>query len=400
GGVTIALKQRRIDLNSELDADFLIFEKAKLRVGYADYTHTEIEPTGEPGTVFANEGVEGRLELVEKQRALGGGELHGAVGLQWKIRDFSAIGEEAFVPPTKSRQLGFFALKEYQHGPLRFEVGGRYEATRHRADDLAIIRNFDAFSVSAGVGYQPADWAFFGVTGLRTERAPSTEELFSNGPHLATGVYEVGDPDLGKETARGVEATAKLGDDALSVIINGFYTSYRDFIFENATGVDIDVDGELTPEFRFEATDATFKGFEAQLDAELFELGAFHIHSHAAVDYVRATAKNSPTGNLPRIPPATGLFALEANSPSLDVRGEIETALAQKKTGFSELRTDGYTMYNMYVTVRPMGADSPIAVRLAAMNLSNEDARLHTSFLKEIAPLPGRNFKVSVQGAF
>lgn len=400
GGVTIALKQRRIDFDSALDRDFLVFKKTKLRIGYADYTHTEIEPTGDIGTVFSNEGVEGRFELVEKTSSLGGGDLNGAVGFQWKIRDFSAIGEEAFVPPSKSRQFGVFTLKEYAIGPWRFEAGARYEHTRHESPVVAEPISFDAYSFSAGIGWQPADVVFLGVTGLRTERAPSTEELFSNGPHLATGVFEVGDPALGKETARGVEATAKIGDEAVSLTINGFYTSYKDFIFENETGADADVDGELIPIFQFEATDAVFKGFEAQLDAELFHLGVFHIHSHLAADYVRATADNSPTGNLPRIPPMTGLFALEANSSHVDFRGEIDHSLTQRKLGVGELPTDRYTMYNFYMTLRPGGDDSPISIRLAALNLSNEDARLHTSFLKEIAPLPGRNFKISVQGKF
>ncbi len=400
GGVSIALKQRRIDLDSEIEGDFLLFQKSKLRVGYADYTHSEIEPSGEVGTVFANEGVEGRLELVDKTSSLGSADLNGAVGFQWKLRDFSAIGEEAFVPPTKSRQLGFFALKELSAGPLRFELGGRYEATRHRAPDLAIERGFDAFSVSVGAGFQATDDIFLGVTGLRTERAPSTEELFSNGPHLATGVFEVGDNDLGKETARGVEATARFGGEELSFVVNGFYTSYKDFIFENATGVDVDVDGELLPVFEFQATDATFKGFEAQFDAELLKVGPFHIHGHLAADYVRATAKNSSTGDLPRIPPITGLFALEANSAHLDLRGEIDHSLTQRHVGEGELPTDRYTVYNIYLTLRPMGEDSGLSVRVAALNLSNEDARLHPSFLKEIAPLPGRNIKVALQGTF
>lgn len=400
GGVSIALKQRRIDLDSEIDADFLLFQKARLRVGYADYTHSEIEPTGAVGTVFANEGVEGRFELIDKTSTIGSADLNGAVGVQWKLRDFSAIGDEAFVPPSKSRQLGFFALKELSAGPMRFELGGRYEATRHRAPDLAVERAFDAFSVSAGVGYQPSDIAFFGVTGMRTERAPSTEELFSNGPHLATGVFEVGDPDLGVETARGLEATMRLGDEALSFVVNGFYTSYKDFIFENATGAEIDVDGALLPVLQFQSSDATFKGIEAQLDAELFTVGPFHIHSHLAADYVRATADQSATGDLPRIPPMTGLFALEANSSHLDIRGEIDHSLTQRRVGEGELPTDRYTMYNLYLTLRPMGDDDGLSVSLAALNLSNEDARLHPSFLKDVAPLPGRNFKVSVKGTF
>lgn len=399
-GPHIDLRQRRIDFDSAIDGDFGPFKKAKLRVGYADYTHTEFEPSGDPGTVFSNEGVEGRFELVDKTVNAAGGAINGAVGFQWKLRDFSAIGEEAFLPETKTHQYGVFGLEEYERGPFRFEAGGRYERTNHNVASTSTELGFDAWSVSLGAGVTPIDGLFLGVTGLRTERAPSAEELFSNGPHLATSAFEIGDPTLDKETARGVEATMKLGDDKRSITINGFYTSYKDFIFENATGADADVDGELIPIFVFEATDATFKGFEAQLDAELFEAGPFHIHSHLAADYVRATADLSATGDLPRIPPLSGLFALEANSDHFDLRGEVEYAAGQDKIGANELATDGYTLYNAYLTLRPLGADSRISARIAAQNLTNEDARLHTSFLKDVAPLPGRNIKVSLQGTF
>lgn len=399
-GPHIDIRQRRIDFDSAFDADLGLFTKAKLRVGYADYTHTELEPSGEPGTVFANEGVEGRLELVDKTVNAAGGDLNGALGFQWRIRDFSAIGEEAFLPETKTRQYGVFGLEDYERGPFRFEVGGRYERTNHNVASTATELGFDAWSVSVGAGVTPVDGVFLGVTGIRTERAPSPEELFSNGPHLATSAFEIGDPALGVETARGVEATAKIGGEKRSLVINAFYTSYKDFIFENATGADADVDGELIPIFVFQATDAVFKGFEAQLDSELFEAGPFHFHGHASLDYVRATADLSATGDLPRIPPLSGLFAIEANSDHFDLRGEVEYSAEQDKTGANELATDGYTLYNAYLTLRPFGADSGLSARVSAVNLTNEDARLHTSFLKDVAPLPGRNIKVALIGKF
>lgn len=399
-GPSIDLRQRRIDFNSALEADLVLFKKATLRIGYGDYTHTEFEPDGAPGTVFANEGVEGRLELVDKTVNLGAGALNGAVGFQWRVRDFAAIGDEAFLPPNDTSQYGVFALKEYQTGPFRIEAGGRYERTNHRADDIGADLSFNAVSLSAGASVKPAAWLFLGVTGLRTERAPSPEELFSYGLHLATSSFEVGDASLGIETARGVEATARIGDEAVSLTVNGFYTSYKDFIFENATGLDADVDGELFPIFEYVATDATFKGFEAELEAELFHAGAVHFHTHLAADYVRATADASSTGDLPRIPPFSGLFAIEARSPLADLRGEVDYAAKQERTGFDELPTDSYTQYNLYLTLRPMGGDSPLALRVSALNLSNEEVRLHTSFLKDVVPLPGRNIKVSLTGNF
>lgn len=405
-GPHIDLRQRRIDFNSELNRDFLLFKTARLRFGYADYTHTEIEPSGEEGTNFANEGYEGRLELVDKPVSLGAGELNGAVGFQFRSRDFAAIGEESFVPETKTREYGLFALKEYSQGPWRLEASGRYERTNHTVLDTGEELGFDAYSVSAGVGVSPADGVFFGVTGLRTERAPQSEELFANGPHLATGIYELGDPTLDKEIARGVEATMRLGGDKIELTVNGFYTSYKGFIFENNTGDFAEIEDEDTgdieeiPIYQFQASDATFKGFESALKAELFEYGGFDIHGDAAVDYVRATAEGSPTGDLPRIPPLSGLFGLEAKSDLVDLRGEIEYAAKQDRLGAEELPTDSYTQYNFFVTLRPFRESKNISLRLAALNVTNEEARLHTSFLKDVAPLPGRNFRASVTASF
>lgn len=393
-GVTIDLRQRRLDFDSEIDGDFLLFQRAKLRVGFADYEHAEIEPSGEVGTLFTNEGVEGRFELVDKPVTLGGGEFNGALGFQWRLRDYSAIGDEAFVPPTESSQYGVFALKELSLGALRFELGGRYETTNHEAPDLGLTRDFDAVSVSGGVGVTPAEGFFFGVTGFRTERAPSIEELFSDGPHLATSSFEVGDPDLGVETARGVEATAKFDNDRFSFAVNGFYTSYRDFIFEAETG--LEEDG--LPVFQFVAADATFKGFEIAAEAELFKAGGFDFHADASVDYVRATV-DAANENLPRIPPLSGLFGVEANSELFDVRIEAEYAAEQNRIADFELPTEDYLMLHAFLTVRPI-REKALAIRVAAQNLNNEEARTHASFLKDLAPLPGRNIKVSLTGNF
>lgn len=396
GGVSIDLRQRRLDLNGEIEGNFGFFNKAKFRLGYADYEHAEVEPSGEIGTLFTNEGWEGRLELVDKPRNVLGGELTGAFGGQFRFRDFSAIGEEAFVPPTESAQYGLFVLQELALGQWRFDVGGRYENTSHEVTETGFERSFDGFSVSAGAGFQPTETLFFGVTGFRTERAPSTEELFSNGPHLATNAFEIGDPTLGEEVALGVEATARLITEHFRVSINGFYTSYDDFIFETPTGGEED---EL-PIFAFVAEDATFTGFEAAIDGEIGRFGAFDIHGDTSIDYVRATIDRAETSNLPRIPPVSGIVGLEARSTHVDLRAEFEYALDQDDEAQFELPTDGYEVFNAYVTLRPFAETSGLSVRVAGTNLTDEEVRLHTSFLKDLIPLQGRNFKISLQGTF
>ena len=396
GGVTIELKQRRFDVNGEIEGDYGPFQKAKLRLGYADYEHVEIEPSGEVGTNFSNVGFEGRFELVSKSRAFLGGELNGATGIQYRRRDFSAIGEEAFVPPTETEQFGVFAIKELSTGPMRFELGGRYENTSHEVVATGLTRDFDGFSVSGGAGLQASENVFLGVTAFRTERAPSTEELFSNGPHLATNAFEIGDVDLEEEIARGVEATARFSNGQFSGSISGYYTSYRDFIFETVTGDEEDG----LPVFQFFAEDASFRGFEAQVSGELIKVGTFDIHGDASVDYVRATTDAIGNSNLPRIPPLSGIVGLEARSEHVDLRAELEYAADQNDVSAFELPTDGYEVFNAFVTIRPFDNASGLALRVSANNLTNEEVRLHTSFLKDLVPLPGRNFRLSIQGSF
>ena len=396
GGVTIDLRQRRLDLNGEIDGDFFLFQKAKIRIGYADYEHTEFEPNGEAGTEFDREGWEGRVEFIDKTKSIGSAELNGAFGFQYVNSDFSAIGEEAFVPPADTEQFGVFVLKELTAGPLRFELGGRYENTSHTVQATGVEREFDGFSVSGGAGYQPTEEVFLGVTAFRTERAPGIEELFSNGPHLATDQFEIGDPNLGEETAIGIEGTFRYVTDRYSFAVNGFYTSYDDFIYEIATGDEEDG----LPVFQFVAEDATFRGFEAQAKAELFQTGGFDVHADAQVDFVRATVDVTGNDNLPRIPPFTGLFGVEANSEKLDLRAEVEYAAEQDNVTEFELPTDSYTLVNAFVTFRPFPETTGLSLQLAARNLNNADARLHTSFLKDVAPLPGRNIRISLRGEF
>ncbi|WP_308909299.1 TonB-dependent receptor [Pseudokordiimonas caeni] len=395
-GVAIDLDQTRVDLMGEYHFDDGWFEKAKVRFGYGDYEHAEIEGN-ETGTIFANKGYEARLDLIENL----GGNWSGTSGVQVTSRDFSAIGDEAFVPPTKSHQYGLFTLKNLELDNWHIDFGGRLEHTTHKADELGVSLDFTGFSASAGLGYDFSETTFAGINIFRTERAPTTEELFSNGPHLATSAYELGDVTLGKETAQGIEASAGYRGERFSGTVNAYITRYDNFIYEVATGEEID---ELTV-FSFKAADARFMGFEAQGDfhAASFDTSAFgtvDIHLTGQMDLVRAKLLDV-TGNdrLPRIPPLSALVGFEVDAGAFDFRTELEIAGAQKRTSEFEIPTDSYAMWNAYLSIHPF-EDKDISLDLKAMNLTNSDARQHTSFLKDSVPLPGRNFRVGLRAKF
>lgn len=388
--VTIGLKQYRADLRGELEVGGGFVDRIRVRLGAADYEHTEFEGD-EVGTVFRTEGLEGRVELVQRDR----GGWRGVTGAQMFHRDFEAIGAEAFVPPNNTSQAGVFTLQEFELGNLGLEAAARYERTDVEANSLGIERNFNAFSAALGASYDISPRIKIGINGSRAERAPSAEELFSNGPHIATQSFEVGNPLLGKEKSWGAEAYLRAQTGGVRANLTLFANWFDNYIFQANTGEEED---EL-PVFQYLQQDARYYGFEAEVSAPITQVGAFRILADGVADYVRATLTNGG-GPVPRIPPLRLLGGLEAQSDSIDGRVEVEWIDDQERVADFETRTDGFTTVNASIAWRPWGRSNATAVILSANNIFDVDARRHASFTKDFVPLAGRDLRVSLRASF
>lgn len=387
--VSIGLKQTRADLRGEYEFDGGAFESVRVRAGHADYKHTEFEGD-EVGTVFKSKGTEGRFELVQRER----NGWRGAVGAQYLHRDFDAVGAEAFLPPNKTDQLGLFTLQEFDAGRFNLEAAARYEQSKVRAPDLDLRRKFNSFSAAIGASTEVAPRTKVGLNLSRTERAPAAEELFSNGPHIATQAFEIGDPGLSKEKNWGVEAYLRADRGPFEFSGTLFHNWFNDFIYESATGEEED---EL-PVFVYLQNDAQHWGFELEASARLFRTGGFTFVADGVADYVRAKVRNDDP--LPRIPPLRLLGGLEAQSDRLNGRVEVEWVADQDQTAAFETRTDGHTLVNASVAWKPFGDGNETSVILSANNIFDVEARRHASFTKDYVPLAGRDFRLSVRTSF
>ena len=387
--VSIDLRQKRVDVRGEYRPDGGFLDRVRLRIGAADYEHTEMEGE-EVGTVFKSEGIEGRLEFAQRDR----GGWSGTSGLQYFTRDFSAIGAEAFLPANRTSQLGLFTLQELTLGKIGLEGSARLEHSDVRSDPLDISRRFDAVSLAAGASYELAHQAKTGFNLSRTERAPSAEELFSNGPHIATQAFEIGNPDLDKESSFGAEAYVRLDRRDFGFNLTGFANWFDDFIFESATGEE----SEGLPVFRYFQRDATYYGFEAEASATLMRSGGLRLVADGVADYVRATVRGA--GPVPRIPPLRLLGGLEAQSDKWDGRVEVERVAGQSRIAAFETPTDGFTMVNASLAWKPWGKARESVVTLSANNLFDVEARRHASFTKDFVPMAGRDIRLSARLAF
>lgn len=391
--VSLHVQQTRADMRGEVETGGNVLEKIRLRAGFADYRHDEIEDTGEIGTSFFNRGLEARLELVQAAR----GGWRGAVGGQMFIRDLNIVGEEKFLPKSETQQFGLFTLQSFDMGAFRAEAGGRYEYTvaRAAADDLLgngdIRRSFDSFSGSLGGSVGLGGNLRFGINASHTERAPSAEELFANGPHAGTQAFEVGNPGFAKEISDGLEATLKGSGDGYSFGLSAYHNWFRNFIYENPTGA---VEDDL-PVFQYSQADARLWGFEAEASARLAKFGETAINIDGLADYTRATIVDR--GPAPRIPPLRVLGGIEAQGRMVQVRGEVEHVTRQDRVADLETTTPAYTMVNASVSLRPFGRDSKTTLLLSANNIFDVEARRHASFLKDYAPLAGRDIRATVR---
>ncbi len=387
--VSIDLRQYRFDLRGNLDLGDGFFEKLNLRAGYADYEHTEFEGS-EIGTRFLSQGFEGRLELLQNDK----NGWKGASGVQYQYRDFEAIGAEAFVPPNITNQIGIFSLQELKFGQFEFELAGRVDFASLTASSLNDDVDFTNFSGALGVAYTQSDLKL-GVNISRTGRAPSAEELFSNGPHIATQAFEIGNPDLRSERSWNGEIYARYEDDNFALRATVYTNRFDNFIFEVETGEEEDG----LPVFQFIQDDANVWGFELEASAELGFIAGFDVGVVGVADYTRAQISDDG-GNIPRIPPLRLLGGLELKSGNLDLRGEIEYSADQNDVTTFETPTDGFIFVNASATWRPFGRDQNIALIGAVNNIFDVEGRRAASFTKDFVPLAGRDFRLTARFSF
>mgnify|MGYP001288717805 CR=1 FL=1 len=389
--IRVDMEQTRYDLKAQLLEPFSGFEKLTLRIGHNDYEHRELEGA-EVGTVFESQATEGRVEMVHNP--VGGWQ--GAIGVQLLDRDYGAEGEEAFIPnDSEIRSSGLFWIEEKHWQHQWIEFGLRYEHQSIDPDSASSI-DHDATSISAGYHWSLEDVHQFSISASRSERAPSLEELFSDGAHIANQSYDLGDQDLDIETSQNIDLGYQWQPAETGLVrdlkINVFYNQIDDFIFQRNTGEE-DHESELII-FAYEQEDVVFEGVEAELNLAFNDQFGLRLFG----DAVRAEFDQG--GDVPRISPDRlgAEFTIEQSLwfGSLQV---IEVS-EQDRAGDGEESTDGYTRLDAQINVPLQIGDNSGLLFLRADNLLDEEIRHSTSFLREVAPEAGRSFTAGVRLSF
>ena len=416
----IEMENDRFEVRSEIeiaDSDWL--KSIELHLGFGDYEHSEIGlEDGEEGfhthSTYLREGGEGRLLLLHEV-----GQFSGALGFYGFLGDFKIDGEESiFAGSTTGRQLeleestklAVFLIEQFDlnedtqlNGGLRLENLDRDFTGTDISD-----RDDSTFSASGGFSRTLNEqWTLSGNLNY-SERTPDSAELFSDGAHHATHSYEIGDPNLDTESAVGGELILRGNVGKVTGQLTAYQTNFKNYVFLEDTEDTQAVEGENLPVKRFKDATAEFRGLEAELDWLAMENPGWSLILSGFGDLVRAKNETEKT-HLPRIPPARLGVGFEIQADKLTFGMNLTRAFKQDRIPVhaeeeeeeeeghehsEPTATAAYSLLNAYASYDVEVLDSEGKLFLRGFNLTDETARLHTSFLKDQAPLPGAGVEV------
>jgi iron complex outermembrane receptor protein len=387
--VTLEIEHTRYNATAQFEEPLKPLETVRSYLTYNDYSHKEIEGNGEVGTRFDRDTWEGRIEAVHKSIV----GFHGVFGLQASSDEFSAIGEEGFVPTTDSATAGVFLVEDRHVGDWIFEGGLRYDWTeRDPKTAVADKQDFDAFSASISALWQFAPRWQAGLALSRAERAPTDEELYSNieatNPtdwviHAATNSIELGDVNLDTETSNNADLSLRWSSDDNFLQLTAFYNDFTDYINLRNTGLEEDE----VPVYAYVQDDSEFYGGE--LDSEFgvgtFATGDLRLGVFGDVIY----GQLDEGGDVPRLPPARIGSRLSWTADRVELWTRFQYAADQDKPGDFERSTQCYTRWDLGGEYRLPLAGNELIAFFEVENIGNEQIRLSTSFLRDVAPESG-----------
>lgn len=393
GADDVDLRGSRLELatRAEFGLPGELLPAATLDGTWQSYGHDELDDVGVVQQRFELETA--TLGLRVRQARLGPFS-EGAWGVSVLQKSYAATGPAALTPAADSRALGVFGFEEVGIGRAALQVGARadrYSVSSHRSEKFgdAVDRVFSALSGSVGLNVPLATGLGITVTGSRSFRAPTVEELFSGAAHAGTGSVEYGQPSLRAERGRAAEVLVRLGTARLNGQAAAFINRIDDYI-QLEYQRDTVIAGTTMPVFRFTQSPATLRGLEGSLEIALTP--ALLLAGRA--DWLHA--EQSDGTPLSFMPPARVGLTLRWDNGRFALGGDAHHERAQQRTGpAEETATDAHTILRVDAATRLRVLGRVHAFSLRVDNLTDVLHREATSRIKDFAPAAGRNLSLT-----
>ena len=418
-GGSINQSQNRYDFQHQTRDPFAGFSSFKFSAANSNYNHTEFNNVGEAASLWKNIANEARFELAHNP-LLG---WKGTFGAQVSAASLNATevgtGSFAIVPPTKTNSNALFWIEEGQWNSLQGNLGLRYNnvAQNPNTSTLLVAQDTAAGTLTPGITLQNRSfnlmsysagglWSFIkghgiGVAYTVSQRAPSAQELYSYGAHESTATFDIGNPNLTKETSHNLELNLKRNIGLLRGKASVYANRFNNYIYGYYTGNSISNGGQEGDGFNVvtaQQAAATIKGIEGELTYNWREPGlggrVFGDASQGSFD---------AGGNLPLQPaPRLGAELAHQKNGWLTNATYIYSYQQNRLASWEQGPAPSYNLLNAGISYTERIRDVNWTVYLNMKNLLNEQIRYATTpmAVRLYAPQPGRSFMLGLRGTF
>tara|TARA_R100001143_G_scaffold63581_1_gene72417 strand:+ start:23114 stop:25366 length:2253 start_codon:yes stop_codon:yes gene_type:complete len=403
-GVDIEMRKFQIENKSEILFEDHFLKYLEAQFSYRYYNHKELETATIIGTEFTKNSA--NITLKGRHQGIGGFD-DGTIGVWGEFHDTYIF--DRFNIESKGVSLSTFTIQETDIGPLHVELGARldYHTEIPKEDRpnsrIGYIRkrSYLGLATSGSLIYNFGKGFYAGTTFMHSFRPPTTDELFSQGPHVAAYSFEIGNPELEAERGIGKELFFRYRRSDATVELSGYHNNFSNFIFPRDTGRQNLFFPSLN-DYQFEGVRAVIYGFEAQTEFKMFS----RVVANSSVSYtigrrdltneeMSVDGRNSDRGYLPMIPPFQATVGLNYVHRSFSLGGHIRYVSEQDRVSQFEEPTDSYTLIGLRSEYRfSTTGDRFHTISLNISNLTNVEYRNHLSRLKEVFPEPGRNISL------
>ena len=336
--------------------------------------------------------------------------LSGSIGVSGMYQDNTSTGQVPLVPNARATGVAVFAVEQATSGPWSVLVGARVDSRSLAADanaGLAFVaqrRDASAFTGDVGVVYRPMPELALTANVGRAFRAPTLYELFTNGPHLGEGRWEVGLPEAKPEESLNADVGLRWQGRRVRAEIAIYRNQIDHYLFIQATGdsatfIDPDA-GDTTnlPRYRYwQTARAVLRGIDISAEVEALPV----LTLRGRFDFVHGV--NEQTAEyLPLMPPMRGDVeaelhagaALGGRRPYVNVGTEL--VARQTRLGPFDEQTAPYALLHFGGGIEYPVAGRPMMLDLHVRNALNTTYHDFLSRYKTFAYEQGRNLVVRV----
>jgi len=258
--------------------------------------------------------------------------------------------------------------------------------------DYYQTQNLFAGSLSMGLAHTIMDVVQSEVNVSYLERLPSVDELYWNGIHHATDSYIFGNRDLTKETSINLDWDLSWQTQSMDWSASAYAYYFNNYIYQdvlyNDDGTKAADPFHLTDVWQTLQTDASFVGLSLSNDWSIMPINGTALVLSNHLEHV--TAKEATGHNLPRTAPLSWELGLAYAPPSWSTKLSAKRVFKATATAENETETPAYTWVSLYADWQPDASYGQWKVWVKGDNLLDAYAQNHLSFLKQSAPLVGR----------